>query len=111
MQAVSFSQTPRVPSASSMSANLNALQSALTQILSAFMTYILTSRTLDSKANHLGKRHKAWFVLAHLLPVVSFAVTRSMPGLAALLSFVGTAVTGILQVVLVVGERDTKGLP
>jgi hypothetical protein len=110
IQALSFSKLPDSPNPPSTSANLNALQSTLTQMLSAIMTYVLTIRSLGSHTNHLGRRHKAWFVLAFFLPVVSFAVMRWMPGLNPLLSFVGTAVTGFLQVVLVVDMRSLKVL-
>jgi hypothetical protein len=80
-------------------------------MLSAIMTYILTIRSLNSHTNHLRKRHKAWFVLAFFLPIVSLAAMWWTPGVSDLLSFVGTAVTGFLQVVLVVDMKGPKVLP
>lgn len=72
------------------------------------MTYILTSRSANSHANSLGKRHKVWFFLAGLLPVVSLAVLKWSQGISALLSFIGTAVTGFLQVVLALEMQSPK---
>jgi hypothetical protein len=111
IQAISFSQLPNNPAPPSTSAIFNAIQSTLTQMLSTTMTYILTIRSLDSHTNHIGKRHKAWFVLAFFFPVVSLAGMKWTPGVSALLSFVGTAVTGFLQVVLVVDMKSPKVLP
>jgi hypothetical protein len=111
IQTISFSQLPNNPAPPSTSATFNAVQSTLTQMLSAIMTYILTIRSLDSHTNHIGKRRNAWFVLAFFLPVVSLAVIKWTPGVSALLSFVGTAVTGFLQVVLVVDMQGPKVLP
>jgi hypothetical protein len=75
------------------------------------MTYVLTIRSPASHTGRLGRRYKAWFIFAFFLPIVSFAVMRWRPGLNPLLSFVGTAVTGFLQVVLVVDVRRPKVLP
>jgi predicted CDP-diglyceride synthetase/phosphatidate cytidylyltransferase len=111
IQAISFSQLLGSPAQPSTSTYLNALQSTLTQILSAIMTYVLTRHSASSPTDPLGKRYRAWFVLAWLLPVVSFAVLRWSQGISTLLSFVGSAVTGFLQVVLVVDMRGPKVLP
>lgn len=106
IQAISFSnQTPFNLSASDY---LNAIQTTLTQLLSVLMTYILTIR--NASDYHLGIRYRLWFVLASILPVVSFGVFKWYAGTSALLMFLGTAVTGFLQVLLAVDMKRSKVL-
>ncbi|KAH9204121.1 hypothetical protein DL95DRAFT_398768 [Leptodontidium sp. 2 PMI_412] len=73
------------------------------------MTYILTIRNASDYP--LGMRHQLWFTLACILPVVSFGVFKWYAGMSALLTFLGTAVTGFLQVLLVVDIKRSKVLP
>lgn len=80
----------------------------LTQLLSVSMTYVLFSR--NSSDNRLGMRYKLWFGLACAFPVVALIVIRWNAGMSALATFIGTAVTGILQVFLAVnmGTRSKR---
>lgn len=73
------------------------------------MTYILTIQ--NASDYHLGIRYQLWFVLACILPVVAFSVFKWYTGLSALVMFLGTAVTGFLQVLLAVDMKRSKVLP
>ncbi|KAH7418730.1 hypothetical protein BKA64DRAFT_655083 [Cadophora sp. MPI-SDFR-AT-0126] len=94
IQAISFSS--QTPSNLSASDYLNAIQTTLTQLLSVLMTYILTIR--NASDYHLGIRYRLWFVLACILPVVALSIFKWYAGISALVTFLGTAVTGFLQV-------------
>ena len=107
MQAISFSR--QTPSNLSASDYLNAIQTTLTQLLSVLMTYILTIRNASDYP--LGMRYRLWFVLAFILPVVAFSVFKWYAGMSALVTFLGTAVTGFLQVLLAVDMKRSKILP
>ncbi|KIM94137.1 hypothetical protein OIDMADRAFT_184538 [Oidiodendron maius Zn] len=107
IQAISFSnQTPFNLSASDY---LNAIQTTLTQLLSVLMTYILTIR--NARDHHLGMRYQCWLALACILPAVAFCVFKWYAGMSALLAFLGTVVTGFLQVLLAVDMKRSKVLP
>jgi hypothetical protein len=90
---------------SSRSTVLDSLQIFLTQILSVYMLHTLFTR--QSPASSLGWGHYVWFSVASLLPVTALATQSIRPGISALMSYLGTAITGFLQVLLVVslGER------
>ncbi|KFY34726.1 hypothetical protein V494_06528 [Pseudogymnoascus sp. VKM F-4513 (FW-928)] len=107
IQAISFSyQTPSNPSASDY---LNTIQTTLTQLLSVLMTYVLTIR--NPSGYHRGIRYRLWFVVACILPVVAFSIFKWYAGMSALVAFLGTAVTGFLQVLLAVDMKRPKALP
>ncbi|KFY23895.1 hypothetical protein V493_05571 [Pseudogymnoascus sp. VKM F-4281 (FW-2241)] len=107
LQAISFSQpalpTPPPPDF------LAAIQSTLTQLLAVLMTYILTIR--HDSTSHLSTAYRIWFCLAYILPLVALGIFRWYDGMSALLTFLGTAVTGFLQVLLAVEMKRGKGLP
>ncbi|KFY84364.1 hypothetical protein V500_09379 [Pseudogymnoascus sp. VKM F-4518 (FW-2643)] len=106
IQAISFShQTPSNPSASEY---LNALQTMLTQLLSVLMTYILTVR---NASDHLGIRYRLWFILVCIVPVVALSIFKWYAGISALVTFLTTAVTGVLQVLLAVDMKRSHDLP
>ncbi|OBT98838.1 hypothetical protein VE01_03277 [Pseudogymnoascus verrucosus] len=106
-QTRSFSH--QTPSDSSAFDYYNAIQTALTQLLSVLMTYILTFR--NASDHHLGMRYRLWFVLASILPVVALSIFKWYSGTSVLIAFLGTAVTGILQVLLAVDMKRAHGLP
>jgi hypothetical protein len=81
----------------------------LTQLLSVLMTYILTARNAGDY--HLSIRYRVWFVLACILPILAFGLFKWYAGMSALLTFLGTAVTGFLQVLLAVDMKRSKVLP
>lgn len=72
------------------------------------MTYILTIR--NASDYHLGMRYRLWFVLACSLPVVAFSIFKWYAGMSAV-TFLGTAVTGFLQLLLAVNIKRSKVLP
>jgi hypothetical protein len=90
---------------SSRSAVLNSLQTFLTQMLAVYMLHTLFTR--QSPASSLEWGHYIWFSVASLLPVIAIATCSTRPGISALMSYLGTAMTGFLQVLLAVslGER------
>ena len=108
LQAISFSD--RTPTNLSASDYLNTIQTTLTQLLSAVMTYVLTKRSASDYHLAMGMGHRLWFILACILPIVAFSVFKWYPGLSALIMFLGTAVTGFLQVLLAVEIKKPKVL-
>jgi hypothetical protein len=83
---------------------LNCLQSTLTQLLAIYMLYILFTR--DSPRSSLYGPHYAWFIVASLLPVIALVTYGVRPGLSAILSYLGTAMAGFLQVLLAMGFKE-----
>ena len=73
------------------------------------MTYILTIR--QASDHRLGVRYRLWFSVASILPVVALSILKWYGGLGELLMFLGTVVTGFLQVLLAVDMRRSKVLP
>jgi hypothetical protein len=73
------------------------------------MTYILTIR--NDRDCRLGVAYRLWFVVAAVLPLVGLGVLRWDGGVSALVMVVGTAVTGVLQVLLAVYMKRVKVLP
>lgn len=73
------------------------------------MTYILTVR--NHSDDHLGIRYRLWFILACILPVVALSVFKWYAGISALVTFLTTAVTGTLQVLLAVDMKRSHDLP
>jgi hypothetical protein len=72
------------------------------------MTYVLTTRTTD---HGIGARYHLWFLLACIFPITSMGVFEWNTGMSALLSFLGTAVTGFLQILLAVDMKRGHQLP
>jgi hypothetical protein len=52
-----------------------------------------------------------WFVLAFILLVMAFSVFKWYTGMSVLVMFLGTAVTGFLQVLLAIDIKRSKVLP
>tara|TARA_R110002060_G_scaffold64107_4_gene73299 strand:- start:681 stop:902 length:222 start_codon:yes stop_codon:yes gene_type:complete len=73
------------------------------------MTYILTIR--NASDHLLGVRYRLWFALACILPIVAISILKWYWGLSALVMFLGTVVTGLLQVLLAVDMKRSKVLP
>jgi predicted membrane channel-forming protein YqfA (hemolysin III family) len=73
------------------------------------MTYTLAFRNAGD--HHLGMRYRLWFILASILPVVALSIFKWYSGMSVLITFLGTAVTGILQVLLAVNMKRTHDLP
>jgi hypothetical protein len=107
LQTLSYSH--QTPSDFSASDYYNAIQTALTQLLSVLMTSILTFRNAGD--HNLGMRYRLWFVLAYILPVMALSIFKWYSGMSALITFLGTAVTGILQVLLAVDMKRAHDLP
>jgi hypothetical protein len=83
---------------------LNCLQSTLTQLLAIYMLYILSTR--DSPRSSLDGPHYAWFIVTSLLPIIALVTCGVRPGLSAILSYLGTAMAGFLQVLLAMGFKE-----
>ncbi|KFY51927.1 hypothetical protein V496_08735 [Pseudogymnoascus sp. VKM F-4515 (FW-2607)] len=107
IQTVSFSH--QASSSTSDSDYLNAIQTTLTQLLSVVMTYILTIRNAGD--HHLGIRYRLWLILASILPVVALSIFKWHARMGALITFLCTAVTGVLQVLLAVDMKRSHDLP
>lgn len=73
------------------------------------MTYVLTIRNTTDQ--NLGMRYHGWFIVAGILPVIALGVLRWHPGISGLLGFLGSAVTGFLQVLLAVDMKRARFLP
>jgi hypothetical protein len=73
------------------------------------MTYILMIR--NDPGRHLGIAFRLWFAVASLLPLGGLLALRWNEGVSALMMFLGTAVTGVLQVLLAIYMNGVKVLP
>ena len=74
-----------------------------------YITYILSSySTSPHGTKSLGVRLGVWVIGAAILPVVALVVLRWSVGMNGLLSFVGTAVNGFLQVVLAIHVKGAR---
>lgn len=73
------------------------------------MTYVLTIRNAGD--HHLGIRYRFWFILACILPVVALGIFKWHARMSALITFLSTAVTGVLQVLLAVDMKRSHDLP
>jgi hypothetical protein len=107
LQAISFARASASPPSSSD--YLSSLQTTLTQLLSVYINYILSSySTSPHGTKSLGVRLVVWVIGAAILPVVALVVLRWSVGMNGLLSFVGTAVNGFLQVVLAIHVKGAR---